>query len=186
MLPALLAGVGILLVGALFFFGGDDDDKAKQADNKTARNASAQTARANGKNTASARNGVAGRQSDEANQQNRRPKPRLNPAIGEAVLGEGMGPAPKSGAQGDPETFESQEDEITYWEDELREANRMLEIRERAVERIPTIEEKIRNGNDPEGGLIEFEKRKEVVRKNLEKAQARVEEVEGKLEDLKG
>ena len=182
----LLAGVGILLVGALFFFGGDDD-KAKQADNKTARNnASAQTARANGKNTASTRGGVAGREADNANQEGRRPKPKLNPAIGDAVVGNGMGPSPKAGAQGDPDTFESKEDEITYWEDELREANRMLEIRERAVERIPKIEEKIRNGNDPEGGLIEFEKRKEVVRKNLEKAQERVEEVEGKLEALGG
>ncbi len=178
-LPALLAGAGILLVGALFFFGGDDTDKeAERADTKTATNASAHTAKGR---AGTAGKGVAGRESDAANT-SQRPKPRLNPRIADSVVS-GMGP--RAPAPVEPTSFESREDEVVYWEGELTEANRMLDIRERAVERIPKIEERIRNGNDPVNGLADFEKRKEVVNKNLEKAEARIEDIQAKLDKLK-
>ena len=178
-LPALLAGAGLLLVGALFFFGGDDEEDATQADAAAQRSASAQTAD-KGQNA-----GVAARSTDAARPRTEKPKPKLNPRLAGSVVDNGMAPS-KPGNQGDPTSFESKDDEITYWEDQLVEANRMLEIRQRAVESIPGIEEKIRNGNDPENGLKEFEKRKEVVKDNLDKAKSRVEEVEGKLASLRG
>lgn len=179
MLPAALAGAGILLVGALFFFGGDDDDDktAKQQDDKAQHAASTHT---NG----GGKGGVAARAVDKPSKGDRS-QPKLNPRVANAIVGGGMAPE-KSGKDDPPTSFDSEEDEIVYWEDQLREANRMLEIRERAVEHIPKIEESIRNGNDPENGLIEFERRKKVVHDNLERAQERVEEVETKLEELRG
>ena len=89
MLPALLAGAGILLVAGLFIFGGDDE---KEAANKTkaqqTANANAHTANRDGKG------GVASRPTDDATESaSGRPKPRLNPRIANAVVTEGMSPS---------------------------------------------------------------------------------------------
>ncbi len=176
MLPALLAGAGILIVAGLLIFGGDDDKAAKQAEGKDGKSASMQSKTGSGGNKA----GLATREVDPASQ----PKdgPKLNPRIANSIVPGGMAP----GKPPEPTSFESVAAEIAYWEDELREANRMLEIREAAVERIPEIEEAIRNGNDPVNGLKEFENRKKVVADNLDRAKKRVEEVEGKLGKLRG
>jgi hypothetical protein len=176
MLPALLAGAGILIVAGLLIFGGDDDKAAKQAEGKDAKSASMQSKAGSGGNKA----GLATREVDPASQ----PKdgPKLNPRIANSIVTGGMAP----GKPPEPTSFESVAAEIAYWEDELREANRMLEIREAAVERIPEIEEAIRTGNDPVNGLKEFENRKKVVADNLDRAKKRVEEVEGKLAKLRG
>lgn len=176
MLPALLAGAGILIVAGLLIFGGDDDKAAaKQGEGKDAKSASMQS-----KSGGGAKTGLATREVDPASQ----PKdaPKLNPRIANSIVTGGMAP----GKPPEPTSFESVAAEIAYWEDELREANRMLEIREAAVERIPEIEEAIRNGNDPVNGLKEFENRKKVVADNLDRAKKRVEEVEGKLAKLRG
>ncbi|PRP92109.1 hypothetical protein ENSA5_51490 [Enhygromyxa salina] len=176
MLPALLAGAGILAVAALFIFGGDDDAK-EAAENKAdakAHSSSAQTAN-------NPKGGVAARKVDGADKTGR-PKPRLNPRIADAVVTEGMAPMPHK--KPEPTSWDSVDDEIAYWEDQLREANRMLEIRQRAVEHVPKQEEKIREHGTP-GDLADFQRRKVVVAENLDKAQARVNEVELKLEGLR-
>lgn len=179
LLPAALAGVGILLVAGLILFGGDDksDEAAQNQDGKSQHSASAQSARGG-------KGGVAARAVDKPSNSNR-VQPKLNPRVANAIVGGGMAPE-KAEDDEEPTSFDSKEDEIVYWEDQLREANRMLEIRERAVEHIPRIEEKIREGNDPVNGLADFERRKQVVKDNLEKAQKRVTEVEDKLAALRG
>ncbi|MFV8754675.1 hypothetical protein ACNOYE_29360 [Nannocystaceae bacterium ST9] len=180
MLPALLAGAGILIVAGLLIFGGgdDDDDAAKRSEANKTKSASSQSKAGGGKS------GMASREVDEATSPGAQNKPKLNPRIANSIVTGGM--APDSGKKEEPTSFASVDDEITYWEDELREANRMLEIRERAVEHIPQIEEAIKNGNDPVNGLKEFENRKKVVNDNLDRAKKRVEEVEGKLAKLGG
>lgn len=176
-LPALLAGAGILAVAALFIFGGDDDKEATRTkDATTAQAASAQSKQ--GPNS-----GVAARNVDDANALPRRPTPRLNPRIASSVITEGMAPTPNK--KPEPTSWDSVEEEIAYWESELVEANRMLEIRQRASEHVPVTEEKIREQGTPDE-LAQFQARKQIVEQNLEKAQARVDEIEGKLQNLRG
>jgi hypothetical protein len=179
MLPALLAGAGILLVAGLFIFGGDDEKEAanKTKDQQTA-NANAHTANRDGKG------GVASRPTDDATQSaSGRPKPRLNPRIANAVVTEGMSPSPNK--KEEPTSFASTDEEIAYWEEELRTAEHMLDMRERAAELAPATAEKIRQNGTPEE-IAQIERRLEVVNDNLEKAKARLEEVQGKLKELKG
>jgi hypothetical protein len=177
MLPALLAGAGILAVAALFIFGGDDDKEAKQAQDAKAQQAAAQTQK-----VGSPKGGVASRKADDATETSK-PKPRLNPRIADAIVTDGMAPVPNK--RPDPTSFESTEAEIAYWEEALGEANRMLEIRQRASEHVPLQEERIRENGTPED-LEEFQGRKQVVADNLAKAQARVTEIEAKLARLRG
>jgi hypothetical protein len=173
MLPALLAGAGILLVAGLFIFGGDDETATEAKDQKTAN--------ANAHSAGGAKSGVAARQADDANKTAN--KPRLNPRIANAVVTEGMAPSPNK--KPEPTSFESSADEIVYWEEQLRSAESMLEIRQRAADYAPSAEDKIREKGSPED-LAEFQKRLVVVSDNLEKAQARVAEVEAKLKTLRG
>jgi hypothetical protein len=177
MLPALLAGAGILIVAGLLIFGGDDD-AAKRSEADKAKSASVQSKAGDG----SGKSGVAARNVDDPTNPGAQTKHKLNPRIANSIVTGGMAPTKEP----EPTSFASVDDEITYWEDELRDANRMLEIRERAVEHIPQIEQSIRDGNDPVNGLKEFEARKKVVADNLDRAKKRVEEVEGKLAKLKG
>ncbi len=180
MLPALLAGAGILIVAGLLIFGGNGDDDAAKRSQATSK-----TKSANSQTKAGADNsGLAAREVDDATNPAVANKPKLNPRIANAIVTGGMAPDP--GKKEVPTSFGSVADEIVYWEDELRDANRMLEIRERAVEHIPQIEDAIRNGNDPVNGLEQFESRKKVVNDNLDRAKKRVEEVEGKLTKLRG
>jgi hypothetical protein len=174
MLPALLAGAGILLVAGLFIFGGDDEKADAAKDQKTAT-ASAQKAGRAGA-------GVGSREIDDATQTSK-PKPRLNPRIANAVVTEGMAPSPNKKEV--PSSFGSTDEEIAYWEEELRAAESNLDIRQRAAELAPATAEKIREkGNADE--IAQIERRLEVVNDNLEKAKARVAEVETKLEALRG
>jgi hypothetical protein len=178
MLPALLAGAGILAVAALFIFGGDDEKKDAKQQTKDAQAQASASAQAN----AQPDGGVAARGAADASQGSSRPKPRLNPRIANAVVTEGMSPEPR---KPEPTSWGSVEEEIAYWEGELIEANRMLEIRQRAADRIPGEEESIRQNGTPQD-LDEFQNRKQVVTDNLERAKSRVEEVEVKLEKLRG
>jgi hypothetical protein len=112
-----------------------------------------------------------------------RPKPRLNPRIADAIVTDGMAPVPNK--KPEPTSWDSVDAEIAYWENELLDANRMLELRQQSSERVPGQEERIRLNGTPED-LAEFQTRKQVVADNLEKAQARVEEIEVKLGKLRG
>ena len=176
MLPALLAGAGILAVAALFIFGGDDEKEAKQA-----KDAKTQQQQASSQSAKDPSGGVASREVDAATPS--RPKPKLNPRIANAVVTEGMAPVPNK--KPDPTSWDSVDAEIAYWEEALVDANRMLAIRQQASERVPGEEERIRQNGTPED-LAEFQGRKQVVADNLEKAQARVDEISLKLQQLRG
>lgn len=175
MLPALLAGAGILAVAALFIFGGDDEKTAKEVKDAKAQQASAQA-------KGGSNRGIASRQADDATQTSR-PKPRLNPRIADAVVTDGMAPVPNK--KPEPTSWGSVAEEIAYWETQLRDANRMLAVRETASGHVPAQEQRIRENGTPED-LAEFQVRKQVVADNLAKAQARVQEVELKLSKLRG
>jgi hypothetical protein len=177
MLPALLAGAGILAVAALFIFGGDDEKDAKEVKDAAAQQANARQQAGGG----AAVGGVAGRPVDDATSS--RPKPRLNPRIADAIVTDGMAPTPNK--KPEPTSWGSVDEEIAYWENELLDANRMLELRQQSSERVPGQEERIRQNGTP-GDLAEFQNRKQVVADNLEKAQARVEEINLKLSKLRG
>jgi hypothetical protein len=176
MLPALLAGVGILLVAGLFIFGGDDDKVATEGDKPGAASANARTAKGPS-------SGVAARNADKANETSR-PKPRLNPRIANAVVTEGMAPEPGK-KKTEPTSFPSSAEEIAYWEEELRAAESNLEVRQRAVDHAPKTEEAIRQNGSAED-LAAFQKRLVIVDENFAQAKARVEEVEEKLAALRG
>jgi hypothetical protein len=179
LLPALLAGAGILLVAGLFIFGGDDDDK-KAAGGAKDPKASAAGMQA-GAGGASGSAGVNSRPTDDANKTSR-PQPKLNPRIANAIVTEGMSPSPNKKER--PSNFDSVADEIAYWEAELRSAEDNLQIREMAAERAPSAEAKIREHGTAQD-LAEFQKRIEVVNDNLVQAKARVAEVEAKLAELR-
>jgi hypothetical protein len=178
MLPALLAGAGILAVAALFIFGGDDEAKTEAS----AKGKDAQAQAANAQAVNNPKGGVAARQADDATKSSR-PTPRLNPRIANAIVTEGMAPVPHK--KPEPTSWDSVEEEIAYWEQELRDANAELEMRQRAQERVPGEEQRIAENGTPED-LAQFQRRKQVVADNLERAQARVEEVELKLQGLHG
>src|SRR5690242_1873604 len=108
MLPALLAGAGILAVAALFIFGGDDEKAAKQAKGDKTQQANSQTQTAGSPN-----GGVASRKVDDASETTARPQPRLNPRIANSIVTEGMAPVPNK--QPDPTSWGTTDEEIAYW-----------------------------------------------------------------------
>lgn len=180
MLPALLAGAGILAVAALFIFG--DSDEAKQADKDGQANAASASANASANAGSQPAAGVRARQVDGADK-TARVQPKLNPRIANAIVTEGMAPTPNKPEV--PESFPSKDAEIAYWEQELDKATAMLETRQRAQDRIPRKEQEIRETGTPEE-LADFERRKQIVANNLQRATDRVDEIEEKLVALRG
>lgn len=168
MLPALLAGAGILAVAALFIFG--DSDEAKQADKDTQVNSASANTKTQPKGSMTAR------KVDGADQ-TARVQPKLNPRIAEAVVTEGMAPTPNKPPV--PESFPSKDAEIEYWEKELEKASSLLESRQKSQDRIPKMEEKMQGASADE--IEVFERRKQIVADNLARAQERVAEIEEKL-----
>ncbi len=177
MLPALLAGAGILAVAGLFIFGGDDDAKqASEAKDKQSVNASSSS------RSGEPKGGVAERRVDGADKSSR-PTPKLNPRIANAVVTEGMAPTPHK--EPVPDSFPSKEAEIEYWEAQLVKATSLLESRERSTSHVPKAEERVRENGTPEE-IADFERRKEIVAANLARAKDRVAEVEAKLAEPNG
>lgn len=177
MLPALLAGAGILAVAGLFIFGGDDDAAKQASEAKDKQSASASSSSRSG----DPKGGIAERRVDGADK-GARPTPKLNPRIANAVVTEGMAPTPHK--EPVPESFPSRAAEIEYWEGQLVKANSLLEARERSSAHVPKAEERIRDSGSPEE-IADFERRKEIVAANLERAKERVAEVETKLAELR-
>ena len=178
MLPTLLAGAGILVVAGLMIFWPDDSSQTAKKRNTD------KAAETGGKDGPNPRGGVAAREADEAkgaSRVNPRIKPRINPRLRPATEF-GMSPNPPSN---EPPEFNDPDEEIAYWETQLSEAERVLEMREKAIDRLPKIKEQIMAGNDPEGGLAAFEKREQVIHENLAKQRDKVAEVSEKLEALK-
>lgn len=178
LLPAALAGVGILVVAGILFFGGEDEGAKPRAGAEEGAAKRSETDRRSGPG------GVAARSTDQATPSGRT-QPKLNPRFAGKLPTGGMAPGTSS-AKEEPTSFPNAEAEREYWRDRVDEAKKTVEMRQRAIERLPELEQAIRDGNDPENGLKDFERRKQVVTENLARDQAKLAEAEAKLGALGG
>jgi hypothetical protein len=186
LLPALLAGAGLLVVAGLLVFGpGRGSEETESEDSADKKKKKGEEVAAKG--ARGPKGGVGARNTDEA--QDGRPKPRVNPRIERAIPFGSMAEQAPPGEK-EPPTFADKEEEITYWEKELTNAQDMVEIRKRALQRMDKIRSQIEDGTreaaDKEKALDDFERRKGIVVKNLETAEAELAEIEGKLSKLRG
>lgn len=178
--PAAIAGAGLLLAGGLMvFWNGGDEGKRKQDKKAQAANASAKGG-SGGK--AAKRGGVGERPADDAKAGPRKGHAVVNPRVGGATEFGGMAPQNK---KKEPPTFDTPEEELEYYEKELESARSVLEMRERAVKRLPKIKEQVMNGSDPDTGLEIYEKRAKRVEENLEESKDKVDDLEDKVEGLR-
>jgi hypothetical protein len=186
LVPAILAGAGILaVVGLLVFWpSGDDDAKsAKDGDKQSASAKSRQRGGGKGKDSAAARGGggVAARAVDDAT-----PGSSVSGKVNPALLPKKVGMAPGLPQEEPPPKFENVEDEIAWYENKLEKANTQLEARERNVERLAKSKQKAEDSPDPGQALVRYERSKKIVEGNLEKAKTKVAEIEKKLSELRG
>ncbi|RMG98354.1 MAG: hypothetical protein D6705_06140 [Deltaproteobacteria bacterium] len=86
--------------------------------------------------------------------------------------------------RGPPESFESPEAERKWYEAALERAREELAFRQKAVERLEKARDEIDKASDPAAARATFERRREIVEQNLQRAQERVAELERKLESL--
>jgi hypothetical protein len=173
--PMLLAGAAVCAVVAILFLwpgggGGDPDEATRRGGEGGERGGQASERK---------RGGVQARGYDEADGA---PKGRLNPAIQLPNAGMAPGPAPKPE---EPPDFQSAEEEIAWYEKRLAAANSNLDIRKKAVERLPKARERAEQAPNPDEALAKFEQTEKRVQENLEHAEKQVAEIEKKLEALR-
>lgn len=178
-LPAVVAGAGLLLVAGVLMFGGGDD-KPKSGSDKDGATASRDN---EGDSSKSKKAGVGGRDVDDAKGSGGKPKPRVNPRIQEAAVFGSLAEQPP-GEKGPPE-FDTKEEEIEWWEQRLLAEESQLAMRKKAVDRLPKTREQLQK-RYPDNFELEFERKKAIVESNLEAQQKKVAEVESKLEELRG
>lgn len=179
--PAAIAGAGLLLAGGLMvFWDGGDEGKRKNRDKQAQAGSASARGGAGGKPAISG--GVDPRSVDEAKQGPRRGTAVVNPRVGGTREFGGMAPQKK---KKEPPTFDSPEEELEYYEKELESARSVLEMRERAVKRLPKIKEQVMNGSDPDTGLEIYEKRAKRVEENLEESKGKVSDLEKQVEGLR-
>lgn len=186
LVPAILAGAGILaVVGLLVFWpSGDGDDKdsmtkdgeVAEADGTRARSRAA----ANGLD-ARGGGGVAARSVDDATPGNSAAG-RVNPRL----LPKSVGMAPGIPEDEPPPKFNNVQDEITWYEGRLDTATTQLESRRKNTERLAKIKQTAEGSADPGPALARYEKSKKIVEENLAKAEAKVATIEKKLAELRG
>ncbi len=182
-LPTVLAGAGILAVAALLIFWPSDDDagKAGAGGGKANAAASAKGGGADGPRGRAA--GVGARPSDAATtppgSSNR------NPAIKFPSGGGGMAPMPEVTPK-DPPPDASTGDKIAFYEKRLETALRVQDSRKKFTERLAGLKERIEASPNPEQGMRTYERRKEIVEENYDKAKKDVADIEAKLAELRG
>ncbi len=188
-MPAILAGAGILAVVALLVFwpsgdGGADKDGGRSASKAGDSAGSARAGAKGGKNGAAGGGGVAPRSADDPSKLAAgQVGGRRNPAVPRL---EGMGMAPGVPAEELPPKFKSVDEEITWYEGKLDSANTLLATRQKAVDRLPKAKERAAEGDNAEDQLARLAAREGTIKKNLETAQAKVDEIEAKLAELRG
>lgn len=181
-LPTILAGAGILAVAALLiFWPSGDDSKGQGADGKTA--AGSQADGGNGKRADGRAAGVGSRSIDAA----KTPEGvgRRNPDIKLPAGRGGIAPMPEALPK-DPPPTATHDEQIAFYQKRLEQAQRVLEARQKFVDRLPQVQARVEASNNPEEGMMAFEKRKKIVEDNLAKAKQDVEDIEGKLTALRG
>ncbi|MCX4242827.1 hypothetical protein [Paraliomyxa miuraensis] len=181
-LPTILAGAGILAVAALLiFWPSGDDAKGKGSEKATAGN---QAGAADGKGAGAGGRaaGVGARSVDAATSL---PSTRRNSAIKLPAGGNGIAEMPEPQPQ-DPPPTATKDEKIAFYEKRLEQAQRVLEARQKFVDRLPQVQARVEASDKPEEGMKAFEKRKKIVEDNLAKAKQDLEEIEGKLAQLRG
>ncbi len=176
-LPAIIAGVAILGVAAFLIFGGGSGEEATEkeasANSSQATDQSADAAAGRGGRV---RGGVGARSIDDAKG---RSKPRRNPKLGPPMEGMKLDPTPRPK---EPPDFESAAEEIAWYEKKLEREREILVQRERFVERLDKVKKDAISAEDREVA----EGRGKIVTDNYAKQQKVVEDLEKKLEGLKG
>jgi hypothetical protein len=187
LLPAILVGLGLLVVVGLLVFGGGGDDKADKAGGAKSAAAGKTGDEGGAGATPAGQGGVPARPYDKASA-----APVGSAKINPAVKLPAVGMAPQGGEaprkDDKPPEGASDEELIAWHEKKLEEAKKNLEQRKTFKERLPGIRQKIEESNHPqkEKELEAFEARAKTVSDNLDKAQAKVDELEKKLADLRG
>ncbi|MGH1347155.1 MAG: hypothetical protein ACRBN8_36675 [Nannocystales bacterium] len=187
LVPAILAGAGILaLVGLLVFWpSGDDDAQGSKKKDGAVADGRGKGSRTNGgKNKPDARGagGVAARSVDDATPGGSAAVGKVNPRM----LPKTVGMAPGLPAEEPPPKFKNVEDEIAWYETKLDAANTQVEARQKNVARLAKVKQNAEDSPDTATALARYEKSKKIVEDNLAKAEAKVTTIEKKLADLRG
>jgi hypothetical protein len=176
------------VVAALVFWPSNDKAEGdKRVDAKSGA-AAAQGRSAAGKDGPGAKGpgGVQARNVDEASRNDpssdAETEFKLNPAV---RLPRGIGMAPGVPPEEPPPKFDTKEEEIAWWEAKLGRANTQLEMRKKATERLAKWKERAEQSDNPDQELARYDQRAEVVNENYKKAQAKVAELEKKVEELR-
>ncbi len=186
LVPAILAGAGILaVVGLLVFWpSGDDDAKGGKEKDGAVADGRGKASRTNGgKNKPDARGGggVAVRAVDDAT-----PGGSAVGKVNPRMLPKSVGMAPGLPEEEEPPKFKDVQDEIAWYETKLQTANTQVEARRKNAARLTKMKEKAEDSPDPGGALARYEKSKKIVEGNLTKAEAKVATIEKKLSELRG
>ena len=184
LVPAILAGAGILaVVGLLVFWpSGDEDAKNTTQDDKSAARANSKSgsaARANG-DAARGQGGVAARTVDDAT-----PGSSAVGKINPSLLPKNVGMAPGIPQEEPPPKFNNVEDEIAFYEKRLEKARTELESREKNVERLAKTKQAAEDSPDPAAAMARYEQSKKIVEDNLAKAKKKIADLEEKLTSLR-
>ncbi len=186
LVPAILAGAGILAVVGLLVFWPSDDDGATNADKdgKVATDGNGGKRAAAGRGGAAARGGggVGERSVDDATPSATASRGKVNPKL----LPKRVGMAPGMPTEEPPPKFNNVEDEIAWYEAKLTRAEGDVMAREKNVARLAKTKQRAEDSPDPGPALAKYEQDKKIVESNLAKAKAKVEEFETKLAELRG
>lgn len=186
LVPAILAGAGILaVVGLLVFWpSGDDDAKsAKKKDGAVADGRGKGSRTNSGKKNPDAvgAGGVAARTVDDAT-----PGSSASGKVNPRMLPKSVGMAPGLPVDEPPPKFKNVDDEIAWYETKLDSASTQVEARQKNAARLVKMKEKAEDSPDPGTAMARYEKSKKIVEGNLAKAEAKVATIEKKLAELRG
>ncbi len=170
------------MVALLIFWPSKDSKHDKDAKSgKTASSAQGRAGKGESSSPRGARGqgGVAARDADKPlNPNGQEHVVRRNPAIplpnlDMAPAVPDVKPVPK---------FETTEEEIAYWEKKLTQAQSQLAMRERAVQRVEKIKEKVDRGEHDQDQYLTSKK---IVDKNLANAKKKVDSLQTRLAGLR-
>ena len=186
LVPAILAGAGILaVVGLLVFWpSGEDDAKGSKKKDGAVADGRGKASRTNGgkkKPDARGAGGVAARTVDDAT-----PGGSASGKVNSRMLPKSVGMAPGLPEEEPPPKFKNVQDEIAWYETKLDTASTQVDARRKNAERLKKMKEKAEESPDPGTALARYEKSKKIVEDNLARAEAKVATIEKKLAELRG
>lgn len=189
MLVAALAGGAILLAVALVIFSGGDDADAKDKGDDVSASASsaARSSKAGSGSAFKARivddanlaEGGEGR-ADSAEPAAETKAP-VKAHRSTRAFSEGMAAAPVD--KGPPE-FENKEAELKWWNRQLDGAKSLKTRRERQMAKLPELEAKISESNNPEKARESFERKRERLEEAMQRSHDKIAELEAKIAGL--